>query len=210
MRHPCQPLLALALTGWLSTAGAVTPQPEEFLACKTWSEGVFPADGETGRRLPQGALRRRSGYGGARALLARHAVSARREDLYNGLAFNSTKHILVHLGKPPGVSPPTSAGDNDDTRQGETQATARSRSMCWWGQGGVYLAGAPTQGWPAAAECAAGRRARVRDSGPKTAATGAAGTRPVGRGDGDVGGWLARFAARAALGRQSVWVLLSV
>ena len=123
MRHPCQPLLALALTGWLSTAGAVTPQPEEFLACKTWSEGTFPAGGETGSGAFLKVLYEDEADTVARVRSWRGTPFQLGEKTYtNGLAFNSTKHILVHLGKPARrFTADIGLENNDDTRQGETQ-----------------------------------------------------------------------------------------
>src|ERR1035437_9721743 len=116
-------LLVLALTGLLSTAGAVTPQPEELLACKTWSDGVFPAGGEAGSGAFLKVLYEDAADTVARVRSWRGTPFQLGEKTYtNGLAFNSTKHILVHLGKPARrFTADIGLENNDDTRQGETQ-----------------------------------------------------------------------------------------
>src|ERR1035437_9822035 len=101
MRNPVQPLLVLALASWLSTAGAVTSQPEELLACKTWTESVFSAGSEAGSGAFLKLLYADVADGVARMRSWRGTPFQLGEKTYtNGLAFNATKHILVHLGKP--------------------------------------------------------------------------------------------------------------
>ncbi len=123
MRNPVQALLGLALIIWLSTAGAVTTRPEELLTCKTWTESVFSAGSEAGSGaflkllytdVPDGVARLRSWRGTPFQL---------GEKTYtNGLAFNSTKYILVHLGKPARrFTADIGLENNDDTRRGEAQ-----------------------------------------------------------------------------------------
>ena len=121
MRNPIQPLLILALTGWLSTSVAVTPQPDEFLACKTWAEGVFAPGGEAGSGAFLKLLYEDVADPIARVRSWRGTPFQLGEKTYtNGLAFNSTKHILVHLGKPARrFTADIGLENNDDTRRGE-------------------------------------------------------------------------------------------
>jgi alpha-galactosidase len=123
MRNCFQPLLVLALIGLLPSARAVTPQPEEFLACKTWADGVFPAGGEAGSGAFLKLLYEDQADGVARVRSWRGTPFQLGEKTYtNGLAFNSTKHILVHLGKPARrFTADIGLENNDSTRQGETQ-----------------------------------------------------------------------------------------
>jgi hypothetical protein len=123
MRNSFQPLLILALTGWLSTAGAVTPRPEEFLACKTWAEGVFAAGSEAGSGAFLKVVYEDVADTVARVRSWRGTPFQLGKKTYtNGLAFNSTKHILVHLGKPARrFAAEIGLENNDSTRQDETQ-----------------------------------------------------------------------------------------
>ena len=123
MRNPIQSLLVLALTGLLSTASAVTPQPEEFLACKTWAEGVFAAGNEAGSGAFLKLLYEDAADEIARVRSWRGTPFQLGEKAYtNGLAFNATKHILVHLGKPARrFTAEIGLENNDDTRRGEAQ-----------------------------------------------------------------------------------------
>jgi alpha-galactosidase len=123
MRNPFRPLLILALLGLLSTASAVTPRPEEFLACKNWADGAFSAGGEAGSGAFLKMLYEDVADGVTRGHSWRGTPFQLGEKTYtNGLAFNSTKHILVHLGKPARrFTADIGLENNDDTRQGETQ-----------------------------------------------------------------------------------------
>ena len=123
MRNSFQPLLVLALTGLLSTASAVTPQPEEMLACKTWSDSVFSAGGEAGGGAFLKLLYEDAADEIARVRSWRGTPFQLGEKTYtNGLAFNATKHILVHLGKPARrFTADIGLENNDDTRRGEAQ-----------------------------------------------------------------------------------------
>ena len=123
MRKPIQPLLVLALTGLFSTAEAVTPRSEEFLACKTWAEGVFAAGNEAGSGAFLKLLHEDAADEIARVRSWRGTPFQLGEKTYtNGLAFNATKHILVHLGKPARrFTADIGLENNDDTRRGEAQ-----------------------------------------------------------------------------------------
>src|ERR1035437_473196 len=123
MRNSVQFLLVMALAGCLPTVEAVTTQPVELLACKFWTESVFSAGSEAGTGaflkllyadVPDGVARLRSWRGTPFQL---------GEKTYtNGLAFNSTKYILVHLGKPARrFTADIGLENNDDTRRGEAQ-----------------------------------------------------------------------------------------
>jgi alpha-galactosidase len=121
MRNSTQLLLVLTLTGWLSSVGAVTPQPEEFLAAKTWADGAFATGNEPGSGAFLKLLYQDVADGITRLRSWRGTPFQLGEKTYtNGLAFNSTKHILVHLGKP-GRRFTADIGleNNDDTRRGE-------------------------------------------------------------------------------------------
>src|ERR1035437_5242259 len=123
MRNSFQPLLALALTGLFSTASAVTPQPEEMLACKTWSDSAFSAGGEAGGGAFLKLLYEDAADEIARVRSWRGTPFQLGEKTYtNGLAFNATKHILVHLGKPARrFTTDIGLENNDDTRRGEAE-----------------------------------------------------------------------------------------
>ena len=123
MRNSFQPLLVLALTSLLSTASAVTPRPEEMLACKTWSDSTFSAGGEAGGGAFLKLLYEDAADEIARVRSWRGTPFQLGEKTYtNGLALNATKHILVHLGKPARqFTADIGLENNDNTRQGETQ-----------------------------------------------------------------------------------------
>lgn len=115
---------AFALTGVFSIAAAVTPQPEEFHTCKTWSDSVFSAGAGSPAAFlriihedtPE-AMKRLRSWRGTPFQLGEKTYA-------NGLAFNSTKHILVHLGKPAKrFTAEIGIENNDSTRQGETQGS---------------------------------------------------------------------------------------
>jgi alpha-galactosidase len=114
----------LALMAAAGTAGqvtAVTPQSDEFLACRSWSDRVFSA-GEAPATAPylkivfedvtDGMTRGRSWRGTPYQL---------GEKTYtHGIAFNATKHLLVHLGRPARqFTAEAGIENNDDTRRGE-------------------------------------------------------------------------------------------
>lgn len=105
----------LALRLW-----AVTPQEGEFLACRQWSDRTFGATGGTTptawMRLlyedaPERVTRGRS-WRGTPFMLGDKAYS-------HGIAFNSTKHILIHTGKPAErLIADIGLENNDDTQRG--------------------------------------------------------------------------------------------
>ena len=100
-----KPRIALAiligLAGMLLTLNAATPAPGEFTACGTWADRVF---GPTSGSDPGACIRvlfedvadglsRGKSWRGTPFQLGGKTYS-------HGLAFNSTKHLLVHLGRP--------------------------------------------------------------------------------------------------------------
>lgn len=108
--------------GMVPAAIAATPTPEEFRLCQSWLNRVFSA-GESSapafvevvyEDTPETIARTRSWRGTPFQL---------GEKTYaNGLAFNSTKHIVVHLGKPARrFTAEIGIENNDSTRQGEAQ-----------------------------------------------------------------------------------------
>ncbi len=123
MRYLYQSLLGLALCGWLWTAGAVTPQPPEFFAFQTWSDNAFPADDKARSGSFLKVVYEDAADTVARVRSWRGTPFKLGEKTYtNGLAFNSTKHILVRLSKPARrLTAEVGIEDNDDTRRGEMQ-----------------------------------------------------------------------------------------
>jgi alpha-galactosidase len=113
-------LTALSLLAYVRSASAIVPRPAEFLTCRAWSDRVFlPALHDQpvpGLKLlfadvNDGVTRGKS-WRGTPFQLGDKTYS-------HGLAFNSTKHILVQLGKP-GRRFTANVGleNNDDTRRG--------------------------------------------------------------------------------------------
>ena len=123
MRNLIQSLLFVALGLWISTASGVTPRPEEILACKTWSDSVFSTGGAAGGGAFLKLLYEDAVDEIARVRSWRGTPFQLGEKTYtNGLAFNATKHILVHLGKPARrFTADIGLENNDDTRRGEAQ-----------------------------------------------------------------------------------------
>src|SRR5271165_7056025 len=89
-------VFACVLAGCLSTATAATPQPGERLACQTWFDRTFARRGTNEAAaclkilyedVPEGVTRGHSWRGTPYQLGDRTYA--------HGLAFNSTKHILV-------------------------------------------------------------------------------------------------------------------
>jgi alpha-galactosidase len=113
-----------ALVGWALAAelwaGIGVVQPHEFVACQQWVERVFGA-APTGTNVAylkllfedvaDGITRGRS-WRGTPYQLGDKTYS-------HGLAFNATKHLLVHLGRPADrFSAEVGLENNDDTRRG--------------------------------------------------------------------------------------------
>ena len=123
MRNSFQLLLVLGLTTLLSTTRAVTPQPEEMLACKSWSDSAFSAGGEAGGGAYLKLLYEDAADEIARVHSWRGTPFQLGEKTYtNGLAFNANKHILVHLGRPARrFTADIGLENNDDTRRGEAE-----------------------------------------------------------------------------------------
>jgi alpha-galactosidase len=118
--------LALLIGGSLAwPVHAVVPKPEEFAACRAWSE----------RRLDAAAAAEQFPY--VQVLFEDAADSVTRgkswrgtpfqlgdKQYAHGLAFNSTKHLLVRVGKPSDrFTAEIGLENNDDTRRGEAQGS---------------------------------------------------------------------------------------
>jgi alpha-galactosidase len=122
MRALFQSTASLALAVLAIPVAAVTPHPEDFMACGAWVDRVFaPTTAEdTGPYLKllyedvaDGVTRGRS-WRGTRYQLGDKTYA-------HGLSFNSTKHLLVHLGKPARqFTAAIGLENNDDTLRGET------------------------------------------------------------------------------------------
>lgn len=118
----CKWLPCAAVTFLLAATPArgVVPQPAEFDACRRWVEQAFGAASKPPvaaclkllhEDAPDAMTRGRS-WRGTPYMLGEKAYA-------HGIAFNSTKHILVRLGRP-GESFRAEVGleNNDDTRRG--------------------------------------------------------------------------------------------
>jgi len=100
----------------------VTPQPGELLASRQWADRVFASTEKAAapaflklifEDVPDGITRGRS-WRGTPYQLGEKTYS-------HGIAFNSTKHILVHLGQPAGrFMAEVGLENNDDTQRGAT------------------------------------------------------------------------------------------
>lgn len=122
MKNLIQLAAALATAIVACQASAVTPQAEEFLACRSWLNEVYVAAQDTKAApylkalyedVPEGVTRGQS-WRGTPYQLGDKTYS-------HGIAFNATKHLLVHLGKPAQrFTAEVGVENNDDTRRGET------------------------------------------------------------------------------------------
>ncbi len=110
--------VALAIA---SGAPAVTPQPGEFLACRAWSDRVFATSAGAPSSPYLKLLYQDVADGVSRGRSWRGTPFQLGQKTYaHGLAFNSTKYILVHLGKPAQrFTADVGLENNDDTRRGE-------------------------------------------------------------------------------------------
>lgn len=110
-----------AVMGSFPAAG-VTPRPAEFIAAQSWCGQVFPST-PRGTNAPfLRMLYQDVADNVGRGRSWRGTPYQLGEKVFNhGLSFNSTKHILVHLGAP-GAHFTAQVGleNNDDTRRGET------------------------------------------------------------------------------------------
>ena len=103
---------------------AVTPLPEEFAACRQWADGVAG----TAKSAPAASLKilyedtheplvRGRSWRGTPFQLGDKTYT-------HGLAFNSTKHILVRLGQPAErFAADVGLENNDDTQHGAVQGS---------------------------------------------------------------------------------------
>ncbi len=113
--------LGLVLACAACRAPAVTPQAGEFMACGAWVDRLFSTDAAAGggqylkllyEDVPDGITRGKS-WRGTPYQLGDKTYS-------HGIAFNSTKHILVHPGGPAQrFTAEIGLENNDDTRRGE-------------------------------------------------------------------------------------------
>jgi alpha-galactosidase len=118
----CAALIILAAVGGVDWAWAVTPRPGEFSACQSWSDRVFSGRQQTEagpslkllyEDVPDGVTRGRS-WRGTPYQLGVKTYS-------HGIAFNSTKHIRVQIGKPAQrFRAEVGLENNDDTQRGES------------------------------------------------------------------------------------------
>ena len=117
--------LLLAATACTNQVAAVTPTPAEFTLCRQWSDSTFgleqPPENPPGlillyQDVADGVTRGHS-WRGTPFQLGDQTYS-------HGIAFNSTKHILVRLGQP-GEHFTAEVGleNNDDTRRGASQGS---------------------------------------------------------------------------------------
>jgi alpha-galactosidase len=122
MLKPVTCVSTFVLIGMFSVAGAVTPQAGEFNASKAWFERIFAAGEQTPAAFvkvvyedTQDTIARVRSWRGTPFQLGEKTYT-------NGLAFNSTKHILVHVGKPArAFTAEIGIENNDSTRQGAAQ-----------------------------------------------------------------------------------------
>ncbi len=120
LRNPLRPLVLLAVALAAMPALGVTPQPGEFLACGQWADRLLAsAEQATNAAFlkilyedtPDTVTRGRS-WRGTPFQLGPTTYA-------HGLAFNSTKHLLVHLGLPAArFVAQVGLENNDDTQRG--------------------------------------------------------------------------------------------
>jgi alpha-galactosidase len=96
-------------------------QADEFLACRAWFDQVFASTNQRPQRPSLKLLYEDVSDGVTRGRSWRGTPFQLRDKTYtHGLAFNSTKHILVDLGKPARhFAAAVGLENNDDTRRGE-------------------------------------------------------------------------------------------
>lgn len=114
-------VLALALTATRTLA--VTPTAEELFASRNWADQVWGTNDPAQPAAELHLLYEDAGDGVTRGRSWRGTPFQLGEKTYaHGLAFNSTKHLQVRLGRP-GKEFTADVGleNNDDTRRGETQ-----------------------------------------------------------------------------------------
>ncbi len=113
-------IVALGL-GVVWHAPAATPQAGEFLACRAWVDRVFSLTAEQRATPCLRLLYEDAPDGVSRGRSWRGTPFQLGEKIYShGFAFNSTKHLLVCLGKPAErFSAEVGLENNDDTRRGE-------------------------------------------------------------------------------------------
>ncbi|SPE51202.1 exported hypothetical protein [Verrucomicrobia bacterium] len=110
-----------ALAGLAYSSFAESPQPEEFFACRAWWDQTLGATNPGPPSPHLKLLYEDVSDGVTRGRSWRGTPFQLGDKTYaHGLAFNSTKHILVDLGKPARhFSAEVGLENNDDTRRGE-------------------------------------------------------------------------------------------
>jgi len=112
--------IMLAVVMLASRLWSVTPSQGEFDACRRWSERIFGATGASTATACLKILYEDVADGVTRGRSWRGTPYALGDKTYaHGIAFNSTKHILVRLGKPAErFVAEVGLENNDDTRRG--------------------------------------------------------------------------------------------
>jgi alpha-galactosidase len=118
----------IAISGLLlfaATASAVTPQPQEFATANAWFDRVFAKSDKPAPAVYLKILFEDVHDGISRGKSWRGTPFMLGEKVYtHGLAFNSIKHILVHLGRPAErFTADVGLENNDDTQRGAVQGT---------------------------------------------------------------------------------------
>jgi alpha-galactosidase len=121
VQNRLQALVTIAMAGAAWQAAAVSPLPEESLACRAWTRRVLT---ETREAVATGYLKvlyEDVADGVTRGRSWRGTPYQLGDVVYShGIAFNSTKHILVHVGRPVRrFTAKVGLENNDDTRRGE-------------------------------------------------------------------------------------------
>ena len=114
--------IACALAAFVLSAAGVTPTPGEFMASRAWVDRVFSPTNQSDNGPYLKLLYEDVSDGVTRGHSWRGTAFQLGDKTYpHGLAFNSTKHILVYLGKPVRrFTANIGLENNDDTRRGET------------------------------------------------------------------------------------------
>src|SRR5512140_3751171 len=114
-------LAGLVLLAGVVACGGAAPTQSEFAACNSWFESVFGAAGTNGERPYLKRLFQDAADGVTRSRSWRGTPFQLGDKTYaHGLAFNSTKQLLVHLGSPAQrFTAEIGLENNDDTRRGE-------------------------------------------------------------------------------------------
>ncbi|MGH7968690.1 MAG: NPCBM/NEW2 domain-containing protein, partial [Limisphaerales bacterium] len=118
------PILSLSFVAGFAFAlqsVAVTPRPEDFTACRSWVDRIFAKQPGSRDLSYLKLLYEDVADGVTRGKSWRGTPFQLGDKIYShGLAFNSTKHLLVHLAEPAQrFTADVGLENNDDTRRGE-------------------------------------------------------------------------------------------